>query len=89
MNQQRRLMLGMAMTGGLCLGLRVKPAAAAANLSKAAVGYRDVPSAQGKVCAQCVYYIPRTGNAPLGSCKLVTGAINPGGWCDVWAPLGG
>jgi hypothetical protein len=56
-------------------------------LSKASVGYRDVPY-QGKVCAQCVYFefYPTTGTMPGSRCKLVAGPINPAGWCQVYAP---
>jgi hypothetical protein len=77
--------LGACAAGAALLGSQ--PAEAAASLSKAAVGYRDVPY-QGKVCAQCVYFIfkPASGPGPASRCQLVAGAINPAGWCDVWAP---
>jgi len=56
-------------------------------LSKASVGYQDVPN-DGKVCAQCVYFefMPASGATPQSRCKLVAGNINPAGWCEVWAP---
>ncbi len=63
-----------------------KQAAASKMLSKASVGYRDVPSADGKVCVQCIYYVPLAAGQSLGTCRLVAGGINPGGWCEVWAP---
>jgi hypothetical protein len=60
---------------------------ATANLTKASAGYRDIPY-NGKVCAQCVYFIfkPATADGPQSQCKLIAGNINPAGWCDLWAP---
>jgi hypothetical protein len=87
---------------GLCAGLtgilvetataRADTAAAAAPvpaLSKASVGYRDVPY-DGQVCAACVYFIfkPATGDEIAGRCQLVAGPIAPAGWCQVWQPKG-
>jgi hypothetical protein len=87
----RRAALTLATgTAGAALTLVTAPKASAdANLSKAAVGYQDVPQ-NGKVCAQCVYFefAPATGTAPASHCKLVAGLINPAGWCEVWAPKG-
>ena len=74
--------------GTLLLGLAGQRAGAAPTLSKAAVGYQDVPSGDGKVCAQCVYYVPIAAGAALGGCKLVAGGIAPGGWCELWSPKG-
>ncbi len=82
------LHLAGATTGACALALLApNPARADANLSKAAVGYQDVPS-NGKVCAQCVYFefYPATASGPASKCKLVAGNINPAGWCEVWAP---
>ncbi len=81
------LSLTGAMAGAAALAVAAKPAKAEANLSKAAVGYQDVPS-NGKVCAQCVYFefAPATSSAPASHCKLVAGLISPAGWCEVWAP---
>ncbi len=60
-----------------------------APLTKQQVGYQDIPS-QGKVCAQCVYFIfvPASGSSPASRCKYVAGPINPAGWCEIWAPRG-
>lgn len=75
-----------ASAGSLLLGLQTAKAAIA-PMSKAAVGYRDIPN-QGQVCAQCVFFIFRPSeNGILESrCKLVAGPINPAGWCEVFAP---
>jgi hypothetical protein len=83
-SRRHLLKLGAGAAGAALLG---PPAEAAASLSKAAVGYRDVPY-NGKVCAQCVFFIfkPASGPAPASQCQLVAGNISPAGWCDVWAP---
>ncbi len=87
----RRAALTLAVTtgGAAALGLAPRPAEAEPELSKAAVGYQDVPS-NGRVCAQCVYFefYPATATGPASQCKLVAGNINPAGWCEVWAPKG-
>jgi hypothetical protein len=60
---------------------------AGSPIDKAQVGYQDVPR-DGKVCAQCVYFIfkPAVGNTPQSRCRMVAGPINPAGWCEIWAP---
>jgi hypothetical protein len=77
---------------GLAAGAAVATTAAAdvPGLSKASVGYQDVPKG-GEVCAQCVYFVfyPATGPLPASKCKLVADNINPAGWCEVWAPKAG
>ncbi|OYV40285.1 MAG: hypothetical protein B7Z80_04955 [Rhodospirillales bacterium 20-64-7] len=56
-------------------------------IDKSQVGYQSVPR-NGKVCAQCVYFIfkPSEGGTPQSRCKMVAGTINPAGWCEIWQP---
>jgi hypothetical protein len=70
---------------GVALAGCAAGAARADVMSKAAVGYQDVPNG-GKVCAQCVYFefMPASGTMPQSQCKLVAGKINPAGWCEIW-----
>jgi hypothetical protein len=86
-SRRAALSLTGAVAGAAALAVSIRPALADPNLSKAAVGYQDVPS-NGKVCAQCVYFAfaPATGTAPASHCKLVAGLISPSGWCEIWAP---
>lgn len=81
------LTLALTTTGAATLAFAPHAAKADPDLSKAAVGYQDVPS-NGKVCAACVYFefYPATSTGPASRCKLVAGLINPAGWCEVWAP---
>jgi hypothetical protein len=82
----RRRLFGLGAATALAAVLPATQAKADATISKDGVGYQDVPSGEGKVCAQCLYYIPIAAGASLGGCQLVTGPIAPGGWCQIWAP---
>jgi hypothetical protein len=75
-----------ASAGSLLLGLQTAKAAGA-PISKAAVGYRDIPY-NGQVCAQCVFFIfmPSENGVLESRCKMVAGPINPAGWCEIFAP---
>jgi hypothetical protein len=84
------LRLGAGAAGAAAAFCVVRPAAAEpAPMSKAAVGYQDVPN-NGQVCAACIYFMfaPQTGSAPASRCQLVAGPIAPAGWCEVWQPKG-
>ncbi len=85
MTTRRHFVAGSA--GSLLLGLTAARADSAAPLSKAAVGYRDVPY-DGQVCAACVYFIfkPAVNGVPQSRCKMIAGPINPAGWCEIYAP---
>ena len=73
-------------TGSLLLG-SATARATGAPLSKASVGYRDIPY-NGEVCAQCVYFLfrPIENGVPQSRCRMVAGPINPAGWCEIFAP---
>ncbi len=75
-----------ATAGSLLIGLKTAKAAGA-PMSKAAVGYRDIPY-NGQVCAQCVFFIfkPSENGVLESRCKMVAGPINPAGWCEIYAP---
>jgi hypothetical protein len=77
-----------ASAGTLLLGLKTAKAAGS-PISKAAVGYRDIPY-NGQVCAQCAYFIfkPSENGVPESRCKMVAGPINPAGWCQIFVPKG-
>jgi len=84
------LLLGAGLTGAATAATVLPARAMMATMSKAEVGYQDVPS-NGRVCAQCVYFEfhPSTGGTLGSLCELVAGPINPAGWCEVWAPKAG
>ncbi len=84
--RSRRGFFKLSTMVALLLGFGGRRAGAEATVSKSAVGYQDIPAANGKVCAQCDYYVPLAAGASLGTCKLVAGGIAPGGWCLLWAP---
>jgi hypothetical protein len=59
--------------------LTPRVAAAQQKVAQAMVQYQDKPK-DGHQCSGCSNFI-----AP-GSCKVVTGAISPHGWCSIWTP---
>lgn len=82
-NPQRRLLLRQ---GGLLLAVVGTAALVTAQaddgmLSKASVHYQDMPH-NGQHCSDCAYFIPGQSATASGSCRLVSGTINPTGWCQ-------
>lgn len=61
------------------------PADGIPNLSKSAVGYRDIPE-RDKQCSHCRWFLAASDPSAAGHCQLVAGEISPSGWCDVWTP---
>jgi hypothetical protein len=43
--------------------------------------YVDTSTEPGKTCAQCQQYNPAPSADVCGTCKIVKGPINPGGYC--------
>jgi len=86
---RRRLLLSAGAATATATALALSPcrASAYAAMSKAEVGYQDVPK-NGQVCAACVYFLfgPATASGPGSHCQMVAGTISPAGWCQVWAP---
>ncbi|HQT68256.1 MAG TPA: high-potential iron-sulfur protein [Acetobacteraceae bacterium] len=83
---RRGLLHLAACLSGAALCVAAMPQAQAAALSKASVGYRDIPSDKGKVCANCALFILPAQGAAHARCKLVAGPISPAGWCQIWTP---
>ncbi|WP_255407839.1 high-potential iron-sulfur protein [Collimonas sp. PA-H2] len=47
--------------------------------------YQDVPK-DGKMCSDCAAYTPPASpGADTGTCKVVTGPVNPNGWCMAYS----
>ena len=57
---------------------------AAASTSKADVKYQFTPHAADH-CSLCTSYIPSADGQGSGTCKIVAGAIQPDGWCFLFA----
>ncbi|GBR77162.1 high-potential iron-sulfur protein [Acidiphilium acidophilum] len=57
------------------------------SLSKASVGYRDIPW-DGRVCGACVWFKPPDAGSTVSHCHLVAGPISAGGWCQAWMKRG-
>jgi hypothetical protein len=58
--------------------------AAAASDNKAQFKYQDAPK-NGQPCSKCRFYVANKNPKLNGTCTVVTGSINPNGWCIAWA----
>lgn len=74
---RRTVLLAVAAAGPALVLSRAQ----AASMPQSAVAYQDSPK-DGKQCDGCKLFV-----AP-GSCKSVSGAISPKGWCKLWAKVG-
>lgn len=77
----RRTLLGVAVVGGgaALAGVSFSAAEAAGKVSQQSVDYRGSPKGKAR-CSNCVQW------QPPAACKLVSGKINPNGWCSIYAP---
>ncbi|GAA5265219.1 hypothetical protein ACOSOMT5_P1644 [Acidiphilium sp. MT5] len=53
------------------------------TLSKASVGYIDIPH-DGEVCGACIWFKPPNPGTTTSHCHLVAGPISAAGWCQAW-----
>lgn len=56
----------------------------AAKAQRTALGYLDASVTEGKSCTNCMQFVAPTAEGSCGTCKVVPGTINPGGYCNVW-----
>jgi len=68
---------------GALASLRAE-ADAAATMTQAAAGYVSKSPNKNK-CSTCTFFIPGKTKMAAGSCKLVKGTIQPGGWCKFYS----
>jgi hypothetical protein len=71
-------LLGAA--GAVTLAATTKARAQSAKADPSTVGYVTKSATAGQICSGCVQFV-----AP-GSCQIVSGAIAPGGWCQLYSP---
>ena len=74
------LIAGAAAVPGL---IRSRTAQAQQKVPQASVKYQDKPNGDQK-CSTCLQFIPGSSPTAKGSCKVVDGAIDPNGWCQIW-----
>jgi hypothetical protein len=48
---------------------------------RTSLAYVDVSTEPGKSCANCQQYVAAAAAGTCGTCKVVKGPINPGGYC--------
>jgi hypothetical protein len=71
-------MLGALAAAGSTAAAR-QQARAQEKIAQAVVQYQKQPK-NGQMCSNCVNF------DPPAACKIVTGTIDPNGWCLVYAP---
>lgn len=54
------------------------------KLAKVAVHYQDASKLKDQDCDDCIHFMPGKSEKAPGTCKLVEGAINPHGHCDLF-----
>jgi len=74
---RRNIMLAALASAGSAAAAR--RAQAQEKIAQAVVQYQKEPK-NGQMCSTCVNFEPPT------ACKIVTGTIDPNGWCLVYAP---
>ena len=87
MQSTRRIILAKAAAAAAAVvvaPLLCASANAQAKASKQAMQYQDSPK-NGQQCATCLQFIPGSGPAANGTCKVVDGPISPKGWCIAYA----
>jgi hypothetical protein len=79
---RRSLLRQLALTAGgtamLAATMRGKRAEAATKMSQKGAGYQPTPKGPQQ-CDNCSQFVTP------GSCKVVDGAIDPAGWCRIYA----
>ena len=85
MRRRRALARGVALAGStlLVFSVGMRPAAAQKS-SKASLAYQEHPH-DGKKCADCKHFTPRSDASGAGTCALVEGPIQPTGWCTAFS----
>ncbi|HTX60363.1 MAG TPA: high-potential iron-sulfur protein [Verrucomicrobiae bacterium] len=53
--------------------------------SRVDLKYQSKPNGKQK-CSDCVLFTPAKKPTDDGTCKVITGAISPNGWCTAFAP---
>jgi len=56
----------------------------AQKTQRTALGYVELSVQEGKNCTNCQQNVPAADATACGTCKVVPGPINPGGYCNVW-----
>ena len=79
-NASRRAVLGLGMgAGAAAIGMAVPRAQAQEKIAQQMVQYQNNPK-DGQLCSGCANW------QPPNACAIVSGNINPNGWCIAYAP---
>lgn len=75
---RRGIILGVLAAAGSATALQ-RPAQAQEKIGQTVVQYQKQPK-NGQMCSTCLNF------EPPNACKIVSGTIDPNGWCLVYAP---
>jgi hypothetical protein len=54
--------------------------------TRTAMAYVDASMTAGQECTNCEFFTVGPGpDSGCGTCSVIKGSINPGGWCSLWA----
>jgi len=54
-------------------------------VAPSALAYQEEPK-DGQQCSGCQFYIPDQNGDGMGACTLITGTVDPQGWCNSYSP---
>jgi hypothetical protein len=57
-------------------------------VAPSALNYQEEPN-NGNQCSGCQFYIPDQNGDGMGACTLITGMVDPQGWCNSYAAYEG
>ncbi len=80
---RRNVLAAAAALPGLAL-LAAGSGAKAGGVTQANAKYRPNPNGAAQ-CSKCNYFLPGANATAAGKCKVVAGAIQPNGWCQLFA----
>ncbi len=74
----------MLVLPALAGGLFAATTDAARADSRVDLKYQSTPK-NGQKCSDCMLFVPGKTAKDDGTCKVITGAISPNGWCTAYA----
>lgn len=81
---RRTILLGIAGLTGASALVQSQGAVAAGGVTQANAKYQPNPKG-AQQCSKCNYFLPGAKADGPGQCKVVSGAISPNGWCQLFA----
>lgn len=81
---RKAALMRLVVLPGLAVALAAGTGSIARADSRVDLKYQSKPN-NGQKCSDCVLFVPGTSATDDGTCKVITGAISPNGWCTAYA----